>query len=401
MAHASADLYYSDPRKDRKKGQDPESRSTDPIKSDVCVPRALWLALELRCDRVYHTVCRSILENIVQHSQHTKSSSQYIPENTQINQNNNVTYVPSYGGLSNLAIIGGDASDILPNRIAPSSITSVYVNHPEPPERTGGVGDSEGQHLLTQEFFSEIYRILIPTGTCTIVTDNLPYAKSLLQGLAKSNNSKNLMKNNEKQSDDKAINCFQSVKIDSNNDNKIILEEEIISGVNSALKTDSKSAKTLSNKSNNQKNKKNKGKKQNSSDTESENDDNDDDEEDDNGDQTDNFKYVNDEDSIISLDNVPLLKKEKNGANGQGLKNEKNSTQKAAENKIISPSITESEVQVLQLWRGDSAEVENNDNNNQNRKDGDSVHASSYFDRMWERGQKKRRWFMILKKSGS
>ena len=45
--------------------------------------------------------------------------------------------------------------------------------------------------------------------------------------------------------------------------------------------------------------------------------------------------------------------------------------------------------QALQLWRGDSAEVSVND---------DNTHVSSYFDRMWERGQKKRRWFMVLKK---
>ena len=53
------------------------------------------------------------------------------------------------------------------------------------------------------------------------------------------------------------------------------------------------------------------------------------------------------------------------------------------------------EESVLQLWRGDSAEVNDfNDDASPSHS-----HVSSYFDRMWERGQKKRRWFMILKKS--
>ena len=41
----------------------------------------------------------------------------------------------------------------------------------------------------------------------------------------------------------------------------------------------------------------------------------------------------------------------------------------------------------LELWRGDS-------------EDGDTgaPASSSYFDRLWERGRKKRRWFMVLRK---
>ena len=39
----------------------------------------------------------------------------------------------------------------------------------------------------------------------------------------------------------------------------------------------------------------------------------------------------------------------------------------------------------LELWRGDS-------------EDGNGARSSSYFDRLWERGQKKRRWFIVLRK---
>jgi hypothetical protein len=42
---------------------------------------------------------------------------------------------------------------------------------------------------------------------------------------------------------------------------------------------------------------------------------------------------------------------------------------------------------VQSLWRGDSSEL-----------DAVDVSVSSYFDRLWDRGQKKRRWFIVLKK---
>ena len=48
---------------------------------------------------------------------------------------------------------------------------------------------------------------------------------------------------------------------------------------------------------------------------------------------------------------------------------------------------TSKEALHLELWRGDSEEVQ-----------GNGARSSSYFDRLWERGQKKRRWFIVLKK---
>ena len=50
------------------------------------------------------------------------------------------------------------------------SITAIYINHPEPPERTSGEGQSQGQHLLTQQFFDMMHRVLTPTGTTTRTT---------------------------------------------------------------------------------------------------------------------------------------------------------------------------------------------------------------------------------------
>ena len=59
----------------------------------------------------------------------------------------------------NLAIIGGDASSILPEIIHDNCIHQIFVNHPEPPERSlGGEDMSQGKHLLTG--FIELLHII-------------------------------------------------------------------------------------------------------------------------------------------------------------------------------------------------------------------------------------------------
>jgi hypothetical protein len=49
----------------------------------------------------------------------------------------------------------------------------------------------------------------------------------------------------------------------------------------------------------------------------------------------------------------------------------------------------ESNSPCIQLWRADRPGTEA----------GHVSDSSSYFDRMWDRGQQKRRWFLFLKKS--
>jgi tRNA G46 methylase TrmB len=114
----------------------------DQAKAD---PTSKWLAVELRHDRVFQTVARMYLEKV-----------------------------------QNLSVIGpNDARLVLNERLSPSCIDSIFVNHPEPPERTGGSDDSDGSHLLNDAFFDSMCRVLKPYGTITIVTDNQPYAMSL------------------------------------------------------------------------------------------------------------------------------------------------------------------------------------------------------------------------------
>eukprot|EP00941_MAST-03F_sp_MAST-3F-sp1_P003533 g3533.t1 len=110
-----------------------------------------WITLELRRDRCYQTFLRGILRR-----------------------------------LNNLCVIAGDASFILPNYFSGKSVNNIFINHPEPPERTSdGAMDSQGKHLLTSQFFRSMYRVVKPGGTITIVTDNLGYAKFLTDIIAR------------------------------------------------------------------------------------------------------------------------------------------------------------------------------------------------------------------------
>ena len=107
-------------------------------------PDADWIALELRCSRVVNILHRSV------------SAS-----------------------LSNIYLLGGDAAYILPHRIAPTSISPIFINHPEPPERIAGSSRVQGKHLLTASFFVEMHRVLRVGGKLAIVSDNLSYMRSL------------------------------------------------------------------------------------------------------------------------------------------------------------------------------------------------------------------------------
>jgi hypothetical protein len=89
-------------------------------------------------------------------------------------------------GAANLCVVGGDAARIVPVHFAPSTFHRVFVNHPEPPQQTarGESYTSEGKHLLTPDFLSEVARTLAPGGMLVIATDNLWYARLLLRQFA-------------------------------------------------------------------------------------------------------------------------------------------------------------------------------------------------------------------------
>eukprot|EP00041_Stephanoeca_diplocostata_P040591 m.1640049 g.1640049 ORF g.1640049 m.1640049 type:complete len:963 (+) comp39393_c0_seq1:283-3171(+) len=118
--------------------------------------RSNWISLEQRHDRVYTCFTHKV-----------------------------------FNDLDNLCVMGGDAATVLGSHFGSDMVDGIFINHPEPPERTGGVDDSQGGHLLTLEFFRTMKRVLklprqrykgdkIRQGFLTIVTDSLPYGKSLV-----------------------------------------------------------------------------------------------------------------------------------------------------------------------------------------------------------------------------
>ena len=114
---------------------------------------AHWVALELRHDRAYNILTKAIIEDI-----------------------------------PNLSLLRGDAMRILPH-IPDGSVHGLFVNYPEPPQKTGrseesGGAVSEGAHLLDEAFFRSVGRVLTSKGSLTILTDNLWYAKLLVRVIA-------------------------------------------------------------------------------------------------------------------------------------------------------------------------------------------------------------------------
>jgi len=136
-----------------------------PIKLEICSgsgewaveqaksdPESNWVTLEYRADRVYQTFTRMVMQR-----------------------------------CDNLSVMAGDANRVLPERLQATSVKHVFINHPQPPQQRGNdpsVAHTQGAHLLTQEFFKNIHRILCSEGRLTLVTDNLWYGQLLLQIVA-------------------------------------------------------------------------------------------------------------------------------------------------------------------------------------------------------------------------
>ena len=107
-------------------------------------PRSLWVGVELRCDRVHDMLCQGVFsasQRTVDISSVRDAMSSGKPMEIGYHQDSlhedghvrdaSVT-------LDNLAYIGGDAVKILSERIPSESITAIFINHPEPPERSAG-----------------------------------------------------------------------------------------------------------------------------------------------------------------------------------------------------------------------------------------------------------------------
>ncbi|KAJ1481156.1 putative methyltransferase-domain-containing protein [Baffinella frigidus] len=136
--------------------------NTKPVKLEVCsgagewavaqaradTGKANWVTLELRHDRVHQTFMRMV-----------------------------------FAKARNLAAVHADAAAALPTLFKPGSFEAILINHPEPPQQTGGE-DSQASHLLDEAFFLSMHPALAKSGVITIVTDNLWYAKLLVRIVA-------------------------------------------------------------------------------------------------------------------------------------------------------------------------------------------------------------------------
>ena len=112
-------------------------------------PGTQFVAIELRVDRGFNILARTLLE-----------------------------------GVPNVSVIVGDAREIVSRRVAPRTVHAVCINHPEPPEWAGGSDDSDGSHLLDEAFLRASCALLAPGGTLAIVTDNKRYGRSLAEAVA-------------------------------------------------------------------------------------------------------------------------------------------------------------------------------------------------------------------------
>jgi hypothetical protein len=54
--------------------------------------------------------------------------------------------------------------------------------------------------------------------------------------------------------------------------------------------------------------------------------------------------------------------------------------------------------ETITLWRGDAPPATEDGKEGQGREGG-KKNGTSYFDRLWDHGQKKRRWFLFLKRN--
>ena len=127
-------------------------------------PSCDYVAVELRADRVSQIFAKAMLSN-------------------------------QSGPLTNLCSIGSECGHLLRHRIPQSSVSKIFINHPEPPTQTFGsnmsalrsiaAGGEEPAHMLNSETLLSAVKCLKTAGELIIVTDNRWYAKLICSTLLK------------------------------------------------------------------------------------------------------------------------------------------------------------------------------------------------------------------------
>ena len=97
--------------------------------------------------------------------------------------------------LENLCVVGGEATDFLASYVRAESISTIFINHPEPPTQTFGAeqenlghimkGGEEPAHMLNSRMFKEAIKCLSSGGKIVVVTDNRWYGKLICATLSR------------------------------------------------------------------------------------------------------------------------------------------------------------------------------------------------------------------------
>jgi tRNA (guanine-N7-)-methyltransferase len=80
-------------------------------------------------------------------------------------------------GLSNLLIVCGEALTFAKHYLPDSAVQAIYINFPDPWPKTKHVK----HRLLQPPFVHELARIAKPSGTATLVSDDVPYCQQMSQ----------------------------------------------------------------------------------------------------------------------------------------------------------------------------------------------------------------------------
>ena len=125
------------------------------VQQAKCHPKRNYIAVELRADRVHQMFAKAMLQ--------------------------------SGEPLPNLCVVGAEAGDFLRYRLCDGLISTVFVNHPEPPTQTFGEanvdlnlvesGKDEPAHMLCSANLKVCFACLRPGGRLIVVTDNKWYAR--------------------------------------------------------------------------------------------------------------------------------------------------------------------------------------------------------------------------------
>ncbi|KAL7562993.1 hypothetical protein ACA910_018630 [Epithemia clementina (nom. ined.)] len=131
-------------------------------------PERNYMAVELRADRVHQIFAKASLQQQQQH--HGEP-------------------------LTNVCVVGADAGDFLQCRLKKGSVSTIFVNYPEPPTQTYGEdrvdldkiesGDEEPAHILCYANLKKGFACLKMGGQFVIVTDNKWYARLISITLAR------------------------------------------------------------------------------------------------------------------------------------------------------------------------------------------------------------------------